>query len=76
MPREDHDGKARRYLAESRLTVLSVNGDTVTATCRGAGTVRQLGHDPARGWWCTCPARTACSHLAALQLVTVTRNAA
>lgn len=65
------EAKARRYLSEGRLTVRLVDGDTVRATCRGAGAVYELGHDEAARWWCTCPARTPCAHVAALQLVTV-----
>lgn len=68
--------KARRLLIEGRLTVEKVDTGRgmVYATCRGdSGTVYQLGFDP-RGqgsWRCSCPARTTCAHLRALQLVTV-----
>ena len=70
--REGADTKGRRYLAEGRLTVTRVEGDRVHAECKGQGAVHRLGHD-ARGWWCSCPARTTCSHLVALQLVVVER---
>jgi uncharacterized Zn finger protein len=65
--------KAGRYLTEGRLTVLAVNGDHVTAVCYGGhDAIYQLGHDPGRGWHCSCPVRSGrCSHLTALQMVTV-----
>jgi uncharacterized Zn finger protein len=72
MIRETVAAKAARYLTEARLTVLRVDGDQVTATCRGSGELYQLGHDRGRGWWCSCPSRTdQCSHLVALRAVTV-----
>lgn len=80
MTRESADVKARRYLAEGRLTVVAVNPferAAVVATCRGdSGELYDLGYDASRGEWrCTCEAartfRRTCSHLRALQLVTV-----
>ena len=79
MTRESAESKARRYLTEARLTVTGVDGDLVTATCRGQGEQYDLGHDPRRpgGWWCSCPVRTdRCSHLAALWLVTIRKRSA
>lgn len=74
MTRESVAHKATRYLAEARLTVLSVAGDSVTAVCRGTDGVYSLGHQPARGWYCSCPARTGdCCHVLALRLVTDSR---
>jgi uncharacterized Zn finger protein len=67
--------KARRYLAEGRLTVLQVDGDLVRAVCRGTGAIYQLGHTPGRGWRCSCAARGDCAHLLALMSVTVRRSA-
>lgn len=69
--------KARRLLIEARLTVDEVSPHgRIVATCRGdSGEVYRLGHDARkREWRCTCPARTTCSHLKALQLVTVRRD--
>jgi uncharacterized Zn finger protein len=67
-------GKAARYAAEGRLTVTRLDGDELTATCLGGnGAVYDLGHTPGRGWWCSCPAWSECSHLVALQLVAVRR---
>jgi uncharacterized Zn finger protein len=77
--RETVESKARRYLAEGRLVVLQVDGDSIAAECRGAGEVYRLGHRTGRRggwWWCSCPAKGHCCHLAALQLVTAVRRAA
>lgn len=66
--------KARRLLAEGRLEVVRADkGGIVVARCRGdSAEVYDLGFDPGPGEWrCTCPARSKCSHIAALQLVTV-----
>jgi hypothetical protein len=63
--------KARRYLTEGRLIVLSVGEGEITASCRGSDQDYFLGFDPSRqAWWCGCPSRSRCSHLEALQLVT------
>ena len=73
--RESIAEKAARYLAEGRLIVTRVDGDLVAAACRGDGEVYRLGHDPGRGWHCSCPARgDRCCHLAALRLVTARRQ--
>ena len=76
--RESLDTKAARYLREGRLVVIRVDRDLIEAECRGSGEVYRLGHHPrARpGWWCSCPARGRCCHLAALQAVTVARRPA
>ncbi len=69
MTRENAEAKGRRYVAEGRLCVREVTGDRISATCRGTGAT----HDVAcvRGrWLCSCPARSRCAHLVALQLVT------
>lgn len=69
--RENAQAKARRYLTEGRVIVTHARANAIVrATCRGDGTVYQLGWD-AGSWWCTCPARSdQCSHLHALRLVT------
>jgi hypothetical protein len=78
MPREGADAKGRRYLVEGRLTVELVDGEYIDAKCRGTDTVHVLGHRPTHGWFCSCRLRTGrrstCSHLVALQLVTVRRT--
>lgn len=64
--------KARRLLIEGRLTVTTVAGNLVAATCRGdSGEVYDLGYDLNRMWFCSCPSRGTCSHLKALMLVVV-----
>jgi uncharacterized Zn finger protein len=73
--KENVEQKARRLLAEGRLLIERVYRDNglIVATCRGdSGAVYDLGYDPAKGEWrCTCQAKGRCSHVAALQLVTV-----
>lgn len=71
--------KARRYLAEGRLTVTRVAGREVRARVRGDTGVYDCGHDPVRAphWRCNCEAwktnrsHPDCSHLLALKLVVV-----
>lgn len=67
--RENIESKGRRYLIEGRLTVRHVGAHQIRATCRGTETTWEVGYSGAR-WWCECPARSRCSHLVALQLVT------
>jgi hypothetical protein len=66
---EHAQAKGRRYLAEGRLLVDRVDGDEIRARCRGGGALYELGYSDG-SWFCSCPALTTCSHLAALQLVT------
>lgn len=70
---ENTDQKARRLLAEGRLTVLAVNDAAVIARCKGdSGEEYMLGWDKNHmNWICSCKARGKCSHLKALWLVTV-----
>lgn len=73
VPRGNVEDKGRTLLTEGRLTVTRVD-DWIMAKCRGdSGEVYDLGYDPrgAGQWRCTCEARGKCSHLVALQLVTV-----
>ena len=67
MSREDAVTKGRRYASEGRLTVTRAERDLVVAVCRGSGAIHRCGHAPAHGWWCTCPSKSLCSHVAALQ---------
>ena len=74
MPREDAPTKARRLLAEGRLTLQRVDPDTslISAVCKGdSGHVYSLAFDGER-WSCDCQAIGRCSHLIAAMLVTVT----
>lgn len=73
--RESVEEKGRRLLVEGRLTLLDVGKSNgfVLAECRGdTGAQYVLGFDPgAREWRCTCENKGRCSHVVALQLVTV-----
>lgn len=68
--RENAQAKGRRYLTEGRLYVRVAGPGGIRALCRGQGEVWQVGYEHG-SWFCTCPARGTCSHLVALQLVTV-----
>ena len=69
--RENVKEKGSRLLVQGRLRVTKVDGNLIVAECRGdSGRVYELSHDNGH-WACSCPARTACSHLVALWLVTV-----
>jgi len=70
--RENAQQKGLRLLLEGRLRIVRVDGDFISAECRGdSGAVYRLGYDHKRKQWrCQCPARTACSHLSALWMVT------
>lgn len=72
--------KAHKILAEGRLQVERIDHDrgVIVASCRGLsdGNVYALGYRADRDkWGCTCEAsrdfHRVCSHLVALQLVTV-----
>lgn len=69
--RESAFNKAKRYLVEGRLLVVTVDENRIAALCRGDGRLYSLGLDP-RGWHCDCLAQTdQCAHLRALRLVTI-----
>ena len=67
---ESPDVTARRYVSEGRLTVTHLDGGYIGAVCQGHRHLHHLGHDPDRGWWCSCDRGIECVHLLALQLVT------
>lgn len=70
MTRENVETKGRRLLTDGRVVVEAVDPRRIVASVRGSGAIHQVGYD--RGaWFCTCEARGKCSHLVALQLVTV-----
>jgi hypothetical protein len=73
--RENARAKGLRYLCEHRLTVLRVEPERVEAECRGGGAVYKVGWRDGR-WRCDCPAMGTCSHLHALQAVTVRKAGA
>lgn len=66
--RENAETRGRRYLVEGRLQVLHVSTARVIARCRGTGVTHDVGFLNDR-WFCSCPARSRCSHLVALQHV-------
>ena len=69
MPRENAEAKAKRYLAEGRVIVVSVSNDRVLARVRGDGQVWLVMFEGGV-WSCPCPARTdQCSHLRALHMM-------
>lgn len=70
MTRESAESKGRRYLIEGRLVIEAVDHRRVVASVRGSGEIYATGYSPG-GWFCSCPAQGRCSHLVALQLVTV-----
>jgi hypothetical protein len=44
--------------------------------CQGQSGAYDLGHNPGRGWFCSCPVRADdCCHLRALWLITIRRRA-
>lgn len=71
---ESAAAKGRRLLTEGRLVVLKVDGDAIKASCRGdSAEFYDVGYDPERSrWYCDCAElKGKCSHLVALQLVTI-----
>jgi hypothetical protein len=73
MARESVEAKAVRLLAEGRLRVVLVDGERIEARVRDSEADHSVGYQRG-GWWCDCEAHRfgrRCSHLAALQLVTV-----
>jgi hypothetical protein len=72
---ENYRDKGERYITDGRLIITRVNDGGIDATCRGGGELYALGFRQGR-WFCLCEARTTCSHLYALQLVTVRPEAA
>jgi uncharacterized Zn finger protein len=67
--------KARRLLVEGRVRIVAASEDDghVAAEVRGdTARVYAVSFDAGDGGWsCSCAARTGCSHVRALQLVTV-----
>ena len=68
--RETYKKKGERYLIEGRLTVVSITGEVVTVSVKGAGEIYAVTADADR-WRCTCPAKGPCCHIWAAQLVTL-----
>jgi hypothetical protein len=73
--REDASVKARRLLGEGRVTIRFVGDDRIWASVRGdTAEVYAVEWTP-EGWWCSCPAASRCSHVRAVQLVTLISSA-
>jgi hypothetical protein len=53
--RENALSKGRRYVAEGRLVVRSLNAETARAECHGDGAIYSIGFEHGR-WSCNCPA--------------------
>jgi hypothetical protein len=71
MTREDVQAKAVRLVGSGRVTLRSLGPDLIAARVRGdSAQVYNVGWDP-DGWRCDCEAVTRCSHIRAVQLVSV-----
>jgi hypothetical protein len=67
--REEARSKARRLLAEGRLTIRTIGRDAIIANVRGdSARIYAVVWDPT-GWFCPCDAAGRCSHILAVQLV-------
>lgn len=75
LTRENAATKARRLLAEGRIRIRAASESErfVAAEVRGdSSAIYSAGYEAdAGGWWCSCPAKGVCSHILALQLITV-----
>ena len=74
MTTETEHEKARRYLADGRLTIRQFNRAAVVAFVVGehSGLTYRTEWDPDTGWTCNCISRERlCAHIRALRLVTV-----
>jgi uncharacterized Zn finger protein len=73
--RESAFVKARRLLVEGRIRILAASDDAgyVSAEVRGdSARVYIVSHEASNGGWgCDCPTRGLCSHIRAVQLITV-----
>lgn len=71
--RENAASKAARYLISGRVQIRSVTPTEVIADVRGGGFLWRVEYSD--GWWrCTCPARSKCSHLVAVEQVVVVES--
>ena len=74
MTRETAEGKAGRLLVEGAVVVRLAVPEQVTATVRGTSGQHEVSWGRG-GWFCTCPARSTCSHLLAVERVTAPTRA-
>ena len=70
MPRENAMTKARRLLSEGRVTIVHADEGGVAALVRGDTAMTYRVTHAGGEWRCDCPARTRCSHVQAVMLVT------
>jgi len=69
--RESAFVKGRRLLVEGRVVVRLADSQTIRAMVRGdSGEWYRTSYERG-GWACSCPCIGRCSHLIALQLVTI-----
>ena len=73
LSRESAKTKAKRYLIEGRVMILEVSRHRVVAKVRGSGHVWDCGFMN-QVWFCSCPNRSTCSHLIAVQSVTAVES--
>ncbi len=73
--RESTDEKAARLLTSGNLRITRLDENHVHAEVRGDHETYDVLYFDGR-WRCSCPARTDCSHLRALWLVTVNHKEA
>jgi uncharacterized Zn finger protein len=69
--RENAATKARRLLTEGRVTIVHADEGGVAALVRGDTAMTYRVTHAGGEWRCDCPARTRCSHVQALMLVTL-----
>lgn len=70
--RENVTVKADRLLVSGRLAVQWVDTHEIRAACRGdSGELYAVSYTPDTGWTCNCPALSRCSHIIALQRITI-----
>ena len=64
-----HSRQRSSSVSGGRLELQGVDTRSITARCRGdSGELYKLGYYEEGGWYCTCLARSRCSHLTALML--------
>lgn len=68
--RENAQSKGRRYLIEGRVLIRIVQPGHVNAVVRGTERFHEVQLRDG-SWNCSCFAKTTCSHLVAVQLVTM-----
>lgn len=71
MMREDAATKARRLLSEGRVTIGLLSDDEIRAEVRGDSARTYAVIWSPGGWSCPCDALSRCSHVRAVQLVTL-----